>query len=64
MNQNKANHSLVTAHLQQRMRRMGMTEEQCHSDNYLMSEDASLVIMEFGMNPIVDEERSFDIYAE
>ena len=50
--------------LQQRMRRMGMTEEQCHSDNYLMSEDASLVVMEFGMNPIVDEERSFDIYAE
>lgn len=50
--------------LQQRMRRMGMTEEQCHSDNYLQSEDASLVVMEFGMNPIVDEERSFDIYPE
>jgi hypothetical protein len=30
----------------------------------LMSEDASLVVMEFGMNPIVDEERSFDIYPE
>jgi hypothetical protein len=29
-----------------------------------MSEDASLVAMEFGFNPIVDEERSFDIYPE
>ncbi|KAH8079045.1 hypothetical protein HD553DRAFT_329996 [Filobasidium floriforme] len=50
--------------LQARMRRMGLGEEECHSDNYLMSEDASLVVMEFGMNPIVDEERSFDIYPD
>lgn len=30
----------------------------------LTSEDASLVVMEFGYNPVVDEERSFDIHPE
>lgn len=30
----------------------------------LSAEDASLIAMEFGLNPVVDEERSFDIYPE
>jgi hypothetical protein len=30
----------------------------------LSAEDASLVAMEYGLNPVVDEERSFDIYPE
>lgn len=30
----------------------------------LSAEDASLIAMEYGLNPVVDEERSFDIYPE
>lgn len=50
--------------LQRKMQRIGMTPEQCRSDYLLSAEDASLVAMEYGLSPIVDEEKSFDIYPD
>lgn len=50
--------------LQRRMTRMGMTPEQVHSDYLLSAEDASLVAMEYNLTPIVDAEKSFDIYPD
>lgn len=50
--------------LQRRMQRIGMTPEQTHSDYLLSAEDASLVAMEYNLTPIVDEEKSFDIYPD
>lgn len=50
--------------LQRKMQRIGMSPEQCRSDYLLSAEDASLVAMEYGLSPVVDEEKSFDIYPE
>lgn len=47
-----------------RMRRLGFSEEQFNSDYLLNSEDAGLIAMEYGLTPVVDEEKSFDIYPE
>ena len=50
--------------LQRRMQRIGMTSEQTHSDYLLAAEDASLVAMEYNLTPVVDAEKSFDIYPD
>lgn len=50
--------------LNNRMRRLGFSDEQIRSDHLLSSEDASLIAMEYGLTPIVDVEKSFDIYPE
>lgn len=50
--------------LLRKMQRLGMPAEQCRSDYLLSSEDASLVAMEYNLTPIVDEEKSFDIYPD
>ena len=50
--------------LQRRMQRIGMTAEQTHSDYLLGAEDASLVAIEYNLTPVVDAEKSFDIYPD
>jgi len=33
-------------------------------DHVLASDDASLLALEFGLNPVIDDEASFDVYPE
>ncbi|KAB5596100.1 Translation initiation factor IF-2 [Ceratobasidium theobromae] len=48
--------------LQNKMYAAGM-EDTAH-DHVLTSDDASLIALEFGFNPVVDEDAAFDIYPE
>ncbi|THG99213.1 hypothetical protein EW026_g3101 [Hermanssonia centrifuga] len=47
--------------LQRKMVRAGMNDEASY-DHILTAEWASLIAMEFGINPVVDDEAAFDIY--
>ncbi|ORY27498.1 hypothetical protein BCR39DRAFT_538296 [Naematelia encephala] len=50
--------------LQAMMARMGMPEEQRRPDYLLTAEQACDVALEYGLNPIIDDERAFDILPE
>ncbi|KAK4687072.1 translation initiation factor IF-2, partial [Tremellales sp. Uapishka_1] len=50
--------------LQKKMNRLGMTADQQRGDYLLNSESAIDLALEFNKNPIVDDERSFDIYPD
>ena len=41
---------------------IGRTQSSCSSVQVLTAEYASLIAMEFGRNPIVNDEAAFDIY--
>ncbi|CAL1704982.1 unnamed protein product [Somion occarium] len=47
--------------LQRKMRRAGMEEQTSH-DHMLSSDYSSLLAMEFGRNPVVNDEAAFDIH--
>ncbi|KAG9104812.1 hypothetical protein FRC06_009282 [Ceratobasidium sp. 370] len=49
-------------HLQDKMYAAGM--EQTAYDHILTADDASLLALELGFNPVVDEDAAFDIYPE
>ncbi|CUA68498.1 Translation initiation factor IF-2 [Magnetospirillum magneticum AMB-1] [Rhizoctonia solani] len=48
--------------LQDKMYAVGM--EETAYDHILTSDDASLLALEFGFNPVVDEDAAFDVYPE
>ncbi|WWD08829.1 translation initiation factor IF-2 [Kwoniella europaea PYCC6329] len=50
--------------LQTRMSRLDMTEDQRRSDYLLNAEQACDIAIEYGFDPVVDEEASFDIYPD
>ncbi|CAE6460761.1 unnamed protein product [Rhizoctonia solani] len=54
--------NLRIGRLQDRMYAVGM--EDTAYDHILTSDDASLLAMEFGFNPVIDEDAAFDIYPE
>lgn len=54
--------NFVLGRLQNKMYAAGM-EDTAH-DHVLTSDDASLIALEFGFNPVVDEDAAFDIYPE
>ncbi|WWC68814.1 translation initiation factor IF-2 [Kwoniella pini CBS 10737] len=51
-------------HLQTRMSRLDMSEDQRRSDYLLNAEQACDIAIEYGFDPIVDDEASFDIYPD
>ncbi|OCF45095.1 hypothetical protein I317_01148, partial [Kwoniella heveanensis CBS 569] len=51
-------------HLQTRMMRLDMSEDQRRSDYLLNAEQACDIAIEYGFNPVVDDEASFDIYPD
>ncbi|KAJ1307782.1 hypothetical protein OPQ81_001868 [Rhizoctonia solani] len=54
--------NLRIGRLQDKMYAVGM--EDTAYDHILTSDDASLLALEFGFNPVVDEDAAFDIYPE
>lgn len=50
--------------LQAKMMQLDMSEDQRRSDYLLSSEEACNIAIEYGYNPIVDDDASFDIYPE
>ncbi|KAH7341532.1 hypothetical protein B0J17DRAFT_646974 [Rhizoctonia solani] len=54
--------NLRIGRLQDRMYAVGM--EDTAYDHILTSDDASLLAMEFGFNPVIDEDAAFDVYPE
>ncbi|WVQ62787.1 translation initiation factor IF-2 [Kwoniella botswanensis] len=50
--------------LQTRMSRLDMTEDQRRSDYLLNAEQACDIAIEYGFDPVVDDEASFDIYPD
>jgi hypothetical protein len=53
---------LVVGRLQNKMYAAGM--DQTAYDHILTADDASLLALEFGLNPVVDEDAAFDVYPE
>ena len=51
-------------HLQTRMMRLDMTEDQRRSDYILTAEEACNLALEYGFNPVVDDEATFDIFPD
>ena len=51
-------------HLQTRMKRLDMTEDQRRSDYTLTAEEACNLALEYGFNPVVDDEAAFDIFPD
>ncbi|WWC60108.1 translation initiation factor IF-2 [Kwoniella dejecticola CBS 10117] len=51
-------------HLQTRMSRLDMSEDQRRSDYLLNAEQACDIAIEYGFDPVVDDEASFDIYPD
>jgi translation initiation factor IF-2 len=52
----------IIGRLQDKMYAAGM--EDTTYDHILTSDDASLLALEFGYNPVVDEDAAFDVYPE
>ncbi|AFR92710.2 translation initiation factor IF-2 [Cryptococcus neoformans var. grubii H99] len=50
--------------LQAKMMQLDMSEDQRRSDYLLSAEEACNIAIEYGYNPIVDDEASFDIYPD
>lgn len=50
--------------LQAKMMQLDMSEDQRRSDYLLNAEEACNIAIEYGYNPIVDDDASFDIYPE
>ncbi|KAI9632388.1 uncharacterized protein MKK02DRAFT_19911 [Dioszegia hungarica] len=50
--------------LQRTMQRLGLSEDQRRSDYLLTSEEACNIALEYGLDPTVDDERTFDIFPE
>ncbi|WWD16698.1 translation initiation factor IF-2 [Kwoniella shandongensis] len=50
--------------LQAKMMRLDMSEDQRRSDYLLSAEEACNIAIEYGYNPVVDDEASFDIYPD
>ncbi|KIR42330.1 translation initiation factor IF-2 [Cryptococcus deuterogattii 99/473] len=50
--------------LQAKMMQLDMSEDQRRSDYLLSSEEACNIAIEYGYNPIVDDDASFDIYPD
>ncbi|KAE8541289.1 translation initiation factor IF-2 [Cryptococcus gattii VGV] len=50
--------------LQAKMIQLDMSEDQRRSDYLLSSEEACNIAIEYGYNPIVDDDASFDIYPD
>ena len=46
------------------MNRIGMNEDQLRGDFLLGAEDACNIALEFGFNPTIDDEKTFDILPE
>ena len=44
------------------MEKVGMTDNR--PDRVVTSDDASLIALEMGYDPVVDNEKAFDIYPE
>ncbi|WRT65515.1 translation initiation factor IF-2 [Kwoniella shivajii] len=51
-------------HLQTRMMRLDMSEDQRRSDYLIGAEQACDIAIEYGFDPVVDDEASFDIYPD
>jgi translation initiation factor IF-2 len=50
--------------VQSRMRSVGLDEDKQRADYILNADEACDVALEFGFNPTVDDEASFDILPE
>ncbi|KAL1410235.1 translation initiation factor IF-2 [Vanrija albida] len=53
-----------TGRVQRQMIQLGMSENQRRADYLLNADEASNLAIEFNLNPIVDEDKGFDIYPE
>lgn len=53
---------MAVGRLQDKMYVVGMDESAY--DHILTADDASLLALEFGLNPIINEDAAFDIYPE
>ncbi|KAK8861396.1 translation initiation factor IF-2 [Kwoniella newhampshirensis] len=50
--------------LQAKMMRLDMSDDQRRSDYLMSAEEACNIAIEYGYNPVVDDEASFDIYPD
>lgn len=50
--------------MQNKMRRLGMTEEQTRADYFLNSDQAFELALEFNREPVIDSDKGFDLYPQ